>query len=198
MSAREAPATPSMPSAPAVRPLRLLSEVLLVGVLVCVASLPVVTILAAGGAGSVLLRELVEDDQTPTVRRFLSLMWTALHDPLASLAPVALLGVGTLDIVAVLGGLPGAAVLGPVLALGLVLLVICGLRSAARWKPGHAWRSVFADAGDALLRDWPGTLMLAAALLVIVVIARSVPAFAVVLPGFVVMAAVAVERRLPV
>ena len=165
--------------------------------LVCVASLPVVTILAAGGAGSVLLRELVEDDQTPTVRRFLSLMRTALHDPPAWLAPAALIGVGTLDIVAVLGGLPGATVLGPVLGIGLALLVICGLRSAARWQPGHAWRSVFAEAGDALLRDWSGTLMLAAALLVVGVIARSVPAFTVVLPGFVVMAAVAVERRLP-
>ncbi len=183
---------------PAVGSLQLLSEVLLIGVLVCVACLPVVTILAAGGAGSVLLHELIEADRTPSVRRFLSLMATALRDPLALLAPVALLAVGTLDILAVLGGLPGATVLGPVLGLGLTLLVICGLRGAARWRPGHAWRSVLVDAGPAVLGDWAGTLMLAAALLVVAFVVAPAPAFGVVLPGFVVMAAVAVERRLSV
>jgi len=63
------------------RHLALPAEVLLIGVLVCAASLPVVTSLAAAGAGSVLLRELVEDDRTPTVRRFLRLLRDAIRQP---------------------------------------------------------------------------------------------------------------------
>jgi hypothetical protein len=145
----------------------------------------------------VLLRELVEQDRTPTLRKFLSLTGTALRDPLAVSAPSALLAVGTLDILAVLGGLPGATVLGPAIGIGLVLLVVCGLRGAARWQPGSAWRAVLADAAPAVLSDWPGTMMLAAALVVLMFVITPIPAFAVVLPGFVVMAAVAVERRLP-
>jgi len=84
--------------------LQLFSEVLLVGVFVCVACLPIVTVLAAGGAGATCIRELVESDRTPRLRRFVSLMGTALRDPVGWLAPLALLVVGTLDTVAVLGG----------------------------------------------------------------------------------------------
>jgi hypothetical protein len=177
--------------------LQLFAEVLLIGVLVCVACLPVVTVLAAGGAGATCVRELVEDDRTPRVRRFVSLMGTALRDPVALLAPLALLVVGTLDTVAVLGGVPGATVLGPVIGLAVVLGVICGVRSAARWRPGTAWRDVFADAGAAVIRDWPGSVMLAGALVVVVIVGVQVLAFAVILPGLVIMAAVAVEHRLP-
>ncbi|HEY7046590.1 MAG TPA: hypothetical protein VH373_05175 [Jatrophihabitantaceae bacterium] len=182
--------------APVVRGWQLLAEVLFVGVLVCVACLPVVTVLAAGGAGSVLLRELVEDDRTPRVRRFVALMRIALREPLAVVAPVAVLGVGALDLLAILGGLPGAALLGPAIAIGLALLVICGLRAAARWRPDEPWRSVFAEAVTTMRRDWAGTVLLAGALLVVGIVTAAMPAFAVAALGFLVMAAVAVERRL--
>ena len=177
--------------------LQLFSEVLLVGVLVCVACLPLVTMLAAGGAGATCIRELVESDRTPRVRRFASVMGRALRDPVGWLAPLALMVVGTLDTVAVLGGVPGAILLGPVIGLAVVLGVICGVRSAARWRPGMAWRDVVADAGPAVLRDWPGSVLLAGALVVVVIVGLQVPAFVVVLPGLLVMAAVAIERRLP-
>ena len=182
--------------APVVRGWQLLAEVLFVGVLVCVACLSVVTVLAAGGAGSVLLRELVEDDRTPRVRRFVALMRMALRDPIAVLAPAAVLSVGALDLLAVLGGLPGAAVVGPVIAVGLAGLVICGLRAAARWQPDESWRSVFAEAAAAVRSDRPGTVLLGMAVVVVGLVTATLPAFAVVALGFLVMAAVAVERRL--
>lgn len=177
--------------------LQLFAEVLLVGVLVCAACLPLVTVLAAGGAGATCIRELVEADQTPRVRRFVSLMVTSLRDPVALLAPMALLAVGTLDTVAVLAGVPGATLLGPVVGLAVVLGVVCGVRSAARWRPGMAWRDVLAGTGPAVLRDWPGSLLLAGALVVVLIVGVQVPAFVVILPGLLVMAAVAIEHRLP-
>ncbi|NUS63136.1 MAG: hypothetical protein HOQ46_05740, partial [Saccharothrix sp.] len=47
-------------TSPWARPLALLAEVLLIGVLVTVAALPVLTALPAAAAGGVLLRELVD------------------------------------------------------------------------------------------------------------------------------------------
>jgi hypothetical protein len=181
--------------APVVRGWQLLAEVLFVGVLVCLACVPVVTVLAAGGAGSVSLRDLVDGDRTPTIRRFLSLIRAELREPVTVLAPVAVLAVGALDVVAVAGGLPGAVLLGPLIALCLTLLVVCGLRGAARWRPGVPVGSALADAAPDVLHDWPGTLLIAGALLAVGLITAQLPAFAVVAPGFLVMAAVAVQRR---
>jgi hypothetical protein len=183
------------PGAGALRHLALPAEVLLIGVLVCVASLPVVTALAAAGAGSVLLRELVEDERTPTVRRFLVLVASALRQPLVPLAPVAVLAVAGLDALALAGGLPGAGTMGPLVATALALVVLVAVRGAARWRPGLAWRRVLTEAAGALPRDWRGSLLLTGALVVVAVVAVQVPAFTVVLPGLLTMAAVAVERR---
>ncbi|MGW0084798.1 hypothetical protein [Streptomyces sp. NPDC003393] len=179
----------------AVRHLTLWAEVMLIGVLVCAAALPVVTALAAAGAGSVLLRELVEDERTPTVRRFLALLAASLRQPLASLAPVAALAVVGLDVLALSAGLPGAGALGPALPVTLTLVLLTAVRAAARWRPGLAWRSALGEAAAVVVRDWAGSLMLTGALVVLAVVALQVPGFVVVLPGLLVMAAVAVERR---
>lgn len=174
------------------RPLALLAEVLLVGVLVCLASLPVCTALAAACAGSVSLRDLAEDGRTPSVRRFLALFGQALRDPVALLVPVVLLAVGALDVLALLGGLPGAAVLGPLVGLALAAVAVVLLRSAARWRPGDRWAALLADPP---LKGLAATASLVAALAVVVLVVAQAPAFAVVAPGLLVFAAVAVERR---
>lgn len=171
------------------------AEVLFIGVLVCVAALPVVTSLAAAGAGSALLRELVEDERTPTVRRFLRLTRPALRQPAAVLAPLAACAVAALDTLALTAGLPGGGVLGPVVGLALAALLVTGVRAAARWQPGGEWRTTLAEAGPAAARDWRGSVLLAGGLIVLGVVAVRVPAFVVILPGLLVMAAVAVERR---
>ncbi|WP_309116221.1 hypothetical protein [Saccharothrix sp.] len=173
------------------RTLSLAAEVLLVGVLVCLAALPVVTSLAAAGAGSVLLRELVREGRTPTVRRFLSLVGKALRDPVAVVVPVVVLAVGVLDVLAVVGGLPGGRVIGPVIGLALAAVVIVLLRAAARWRPGDRWAARLAEP----VLDPVGNLALLAALVVAVLVCAQAPAFVVVLPGLLVFAAVAVEGR---
>jgi hypothetical protein len=183
-------------SAPApARALQLAAEVMMIGVLVCLASLPVVTVLAALGAGSVLLSELVEADRTPSVRRFLALLGLSLRQPVVTVAPAALLAVAALDALALLGGAPGAALLGPVVAVALLLVLLVGLRAAGRWHPERPWQAVLAGAVPVVLRDWPGSVLLAGALVVIAVVARQVPAFTIILPGLLVMSVVAVERR---
>jgi hypothetical protein len=177
------------------RHLALPAEVLLIGVLVCAASLPVVTSLAATGAGAVLLRELVEAERTPTVRRFLTLLATSLRQPPALLAPLLAAAVAVLDALALSAGLPGGAVLGPVVAAALALLLLTGTRASALWRPNRAWRQVLAEAAATMPRDWQGSLMLAGALLVTALVALQVPAFALITPGLLVMAALAVEQR---
>ncbi|MFD1151132.1 hypothetical protein ACFQ3T_28725, partial [Saccharothrix hoggarensis] len=113
------------------RPLALLAEVLLIGVLVSVAALPVLTAVPAFAAGAVLLRELVDDGRTPTVRRFAALLGQVVRDPVAVGAPLAVLAVAGLDLLALLGELPGATVLGPVIGTALVAGALVLLRTAA-------------------------------------------------------------------
>jgi hypothetical protein len=171
------------------------AEVLFIGVLVCLASLPVVTSLAAAGAGSTLLRELVAEERTPTVRRFARLTGESLRQPAALAAPLAALAVGVLDALALMAGLPGGRVLGPAVGAGLAGLLVTGLRAAACRRPGGSWRTALAEAAPRAAADWPGSLLLVGALVVVGVVAVRVPAFTVVLPGLLVMAAVAVEHR---
>jgi hypothetical protein len=171
------------------RSLGLFAEVALIGVLVCVASAPLVTSLGAVAAGSVLLGELLEDGRTPTVGRFLWLLGRALRDPVALLVPVALLAVGALDVVALLGGVPG----GPLIGLALLVASVVVLRGAARWTPGASWAGLL---GDPLpLRDWRGSVLVAVAVVVLVVVVVQAPAFIVLAPGLLVLAMTAVARR---
>ncbi|GAA1284546.1 hypothetical protein [Saccharothrix xinjiangensis] len=173
------------------RPLALLAEVLLIGVLVCLAALPLVTAVPALAAGAVLLRELVEGGRTPTARRFAVLLGRAVRDPVAVLAPLAVLVVGALDLLALAGGLPGAAALGPVIGLALAAAALVLLRTAARWSPGDRWAALLARPP----LDPAGYAYLAGALAVVALVVAQAPAFAVVAPGLLVLAAVAVERR---
>ncbi|MCE7000187.1 hypothetical protein LZG04_36040 [Saccharothrix sp. S26] len=173
------------------RPLALVAEVLLIGVLVTVAALPVLTALPAAAAGAVLLRELVDGGRTPTARRFVALVGQAVRDPLAAVLPAVVLAVGALDVLALMGGLPGASVLGPVIGAGLAAVVLVLLRTAARWSPGDRWAVLLGEPS----RDWAGYAYLVVALAVAGLVVAQAPAFAVVVPGLLVFAAVAVERR---
>lgn len=178
-----------------VRGIALFGEVLFVGVLVGVAALPVVSALAAAAAGAVLVEELVTEQRTPTVRRFAALLAGALREPVVWLAPVALLAVAGLDMLALAAGLPGRQLLGPVLLAVLVFGVLTGLRGAARWRPGHGFVATLGEAAAVVPRDWPGSALLLGALVALGAVVTEAPAFLPVAPGLLVMAAVAVERR---
>lgn len=183
------------PDVPTTRGIALFGEVLLVGVLVGVAALPVVTTLAAAGAGAVLVDELVHDARTPTVRRFLALLAISLREPVVWAAPVLLLAVGGLDALALAAGLPGGRLLGPVLLALLVFGLLCGIRGAARWRPEQRWRAALGAAPQVVLRDWTGSTLLLGALVVLGVVAMESPAFWLVVPGLLTLAAVAVDQR---
>jgi hypothetical protein len=180
---------------PTTRGIALFGEVLLVGVLVGVASLPAVTALAAAGAGAVLVDELVHEQRTPTVRRFLALLAVSLREPVVWAAPVLLLAVGGLDALALAAGLPGGRLLGPVLLALLVFALLCGIRGAAAWQPDRTWQATLGAAPRVVLRDWTGSALLLGGLVVLGAVVAGVPAFWLVAPGLSTLAAVAVEHR---
>jgi len=167
----------------------------LVGVLVFVASLPIVTLVAAGAAGAQLLHEQAELEREPRVRRFVTLLGAALRDPVAVLAVAAVVVVAVLDLLAVLGGVPGARVVGPALAAVGLSAVVCGLRAAACWRLGVRWADAFAEARRSAVADLAGSAMLLGALAVVVLVISQATAFVILAPGMLVLAALAVELR---
>ncbi|GHF39645.1 hypothetical protein FHX82_006702 [Amycolatopsis bartoniae] len=179
-----------------VRPLVLLSEVLLIGVLVTVTSLPLLTAPAAGAAGAVLLTDLVRADRTPSVARYLRLFGAAVRNPLAALAPLGLLVVGGLDVLAVLARVPGGRPFGWLLGAVLATVIVAGLRTVVSWAPDRSWREAAARGGELTVRDPLGSAMLAVAVVVLAVVVTQAPAFVVIAPGLLLLAAVAVPRRL--
>ena len=193
----------------------LFSETLLAGVLVLVLSLPLVTIPAAYAAGIAHLeRHLSGRDDSlralwGTFRSALPGSWK-LGITTAAAAVVIVLNL----LLAMAGQLPGQAVVLPatlvLAAAGAILL----LRTAAAWSDfagspagasntgasntaasNTAWPAAL-DAGKALsLRDWTGSLLLAAALFAAVVFVWMLAALFVVVPGTLILASAAVKMR---
>lgn len=171
------------------------AETLLVGVLVCIASAPVATALAAAGAGAAVLEEFADSGTPVRVRRFAVLFRAALADPVAWAVPPALVVIGGLDALAVAGGLPGRVIVGPALLLtGAAALVVCTV-GATRWEPGTRWSSVLRDGADASVADPFGSVLILTAFAVVALVVSAEPAFVVITPGLVLLAAVAVGRR---
>ena len=172
------------------------AETLLVGVLVSVASVPVVTALAAAGAGATVLAEFTESGTPVRVRRFVTLLRRALGDPWAWAVP-PLLAVG-----------PGAGRArrspadfrvasswdrpwcSPAADAGCLRC-----RRGYQWRPGDRWSRVLADSARTRRTDPAGTVLMLGALAVVTLVVSSEPAFAVIAPGLVLLAAVAVHRR---
>jgi hypothetical protein len=179
----------------------LFSETLLAGLLVLVLSLPLVTIPAAYAAGIAHLeRHLTGRDDSlrslwGTFRSALPGSWR-LGITTAAAAVVIVLNL----LLATVGQLPGSAVVLPatliLAAAGAVLL----LRTAAAWsdvagEEPAAWSSAFGTAKALSLRDWTGSLLLAAALFAAVVFVWMLAALFVVVPGMLILAAAAVKMR---
>ncbi|WP_104173341.1 Poxvirus protein I5 [Arthrobacter sp. Y81] len=193
----------------------LFSETLLAGLLVLVLSLPLVTIPAAYAAGITHLeRHLSGRDDSiralwGTFRSALPGSWK-LGITTAAAAVVIVLNL----LLTMVGQLPGQAVVLPatliLAAAGAILL----LRTAAAWsdfagpavgadqstkatgtKATGAWPAALA-AGKALsLRDWTGSLLLAAALFAAVVFVWMLAALFVVVPGTLILASASVKMR---
>lgn len=175
--------------------LTIAAETLLVGGLVCVASLPVVTALGAAGAGAAALREFAESGTPVRVRRFTVLLRASLADPVVWAVPPMLTAVGVLDVLAVAGGLPGRVVVGPALVLAASAAVVVCVAGAARWRPGSRWTGLLLEGLDASVADPVGSILILGALAVAALVTSAEPAFAVITPGLALLAAVAVHRR---
>jgi hypothetical protein len=182
----------------------LFSETLLAGVLVLVLSIPLVTIPAAYAAGIAHLERHLSgrDDSVRglwgTFKAALPGSWK-LGITTAAAAVVIVLNL----LLAWVGQLPGREVVLPatvILAAGAATLL---LRTAAAWSDAassstdakSAWRSALENAQTLSVRDWTGSLLLAAALFGAVVFVWMLAALFVVVPGTLILAAAAVKLR---
>jgi hypothetical protein len=192
----------------------LFSETLLAGVLVLVLSIPLVTIPAAYAAGIAHLeRHLSGRDDSlralwGTFRSALRGSWK-LGITTAAAAVVIVLNL----LLIMVGQLPGQAVVLPATLVVAVAAAILLLRTAAAWsdfaghpadetaRPGQAakrssaWPAAIEAAKTLSLRDWTGSLLLAAALLAAVVFVWMLAALFVVVPGTLILASAAVKMR---
>ena len=187
----------------------LFSETLLAGVLVLVLSLPLVTIPAAYAAGIAHLERHLSgrDDSVRglwgTFRAALPGSWR-LGITTAAAAVVIVLNL----LLAWVGQLPGREVVLP----ATLILAACGaillLRTAAAWSdfawsdsagpgtdPKTAWHSALETGKAMSVRDWSGSILLAAALFGAVVFVWMLAALFVVVPGTLILAAAAVKMR---
>ncbi|SLK07395.1 Poxvirus protein I5 [Arthrobacter sp. P2b] len=200
---RTSPA-PNHPEPVPVNRFALFSETLLAGVLVLVLSIPLVTIPAAYAAGIAHLeRHLTGRDDSVrglwgTFKAALPGSWK-LGITTAAAAVVIVLNL----LLAWVGQLPGREVVLPatliLAAAGAVLL----LRTTAAWSDftgphtdgRSTWRSALETGQTLSLKDWTGSLLLAAALFGAVVFVWMLAALFVVVPGTLILAAAAVKLR---
>ncbi len=187
----------------------LFSETLLAGVLVLVLSLPLVTIPAAYAAGTAHLERHL-NGRDDSVRGLWCLFKAALPGSwkLGSTTAAAAVVIVLNLLLAWVGQLPGRGLVLPatlILAAGAAIVL---LRTASAWSDyagsdfaaagttgKDTWRRAL-ETGQALsLRDWTGSLLLAAALFCAVVFVWMLAALFVVVPGTLILAAAAVKLR---
>ncbi len=171
--------------------LTLLSESLLLGVLIFLASLPLVTAFTAMTAGCALLRdrEDVSVGLRPYARRFVAVARTG---PLGFAVPIGVGAVLLADWVAVTAGLPGHAIFAVLLPLPAAVIGALALRSAAAWRPGATWPRIYRSVAGA---DIHGTVLLVMAVAVALVICSTFPVVTPLAAGQLALAAVAVDAR---
>lgn len=187
----------------------LFSETLLAGLLVLVLSVPLVTTPAAYAAGIAHLeRHLSGRDDS--VRS----LWTTFRAALPGSWKLGITTAGAAVVIvlnlllATVGQLPGSAVVIPATLFLALAGAILLLRTAAAWHDGSesdapsegsaapgAWHAALATAKVLTLRDWTGSLLLAAALFASVVFVWMLAALFVVVPGTLILAAAAVKMR---
>lgn len=171
------------------------AECLLTGVWIALAALPLVTLPAAFAAGSRhLSRHLAHE--TSGWREFTADLRAAVRRGwLVGLAGWAALALLLADIAFVRAGLPGGAFVGAVGVVAFFVLVVAGLRAAARWSPGSSWRALLTGAVRRTLRDPAGSLVIVCGFAVVAASAWFALPLAAPALGMVAAAALAVERR---
>lgn len=174
----------------------LFADVLYTGVLVFALSLPIVTGFAALSAGVQALREAREAGKHVTV----GTVWRPFVDRVARhwmvhlVLPTVMTALLAMNLVLLpYLGLDATATL----VVPIVLASAAGavaLRIAGAWRPGVAARASLQTAWTRMSDDAAGSLLLAGAVAAAGAIAVSMPLLALVLPGPLALAAVAMDR----
>jgi hypothetical protein len=171
------------------------AECLLTGVWIAVASLGVVTYPAAFAAGARHLRRRTAH-QAGGIREFAADFRAALRGGwLVGLAGWAALAAVWVDVQAARAGLPGGPLVGAVGLLALLAAAVAGMRAAATWTPGAAWRALLAAAVRRTVLDPAGSFLIVGGVVVVVCSGWLIAPLAVPVLGAVAAAAVAVEER---
>lgn len=191
----------------------LFAETILAGVIVLLLSVPLVTAPAAYAAGVAHLERHLSgrDDSLRSLwgnfRRALPGSWK-MGITTAVAAVVIVLNL----LLALVGQLPGRAVILPATLILAAAGSVLFLRIAANWSGGvnwsgdadqqpadvpgpERWALAYSQAKADALRDWTGSLLLLAAVFMTVVFVWMLQALFVIVPGTLVLAAAAVKIR---
>lgn len=174
----------------------LFGEVLLVGAIVLVLSLPVVTAVPVLAVGVRHLRRFLVGE-TDSLRSLLRDLPPAMRDlwPLGPLTPVALVLLAYNVWFARTGLQPGGQAVGVVNVVLAAGVVVVALRVAGAWIPGqHWWRSVRVAARCARL-DLTGSVLLVAAVVMCGVLVWMLTPLMLIVGGLLALAVLAVEQR---
>jgi uncharacterized membrane protein YesL len=174
----------------------LFGEVLWVGVLVTVSGILLITLPAALAAGSGHLRRYLAADEA-SVRIFFGDMKRALLGSVAIgavvIAAVLLL---TLDLALALSGLlPGSQLVFIAGLIGLVLVGLVLVRSAALWRAETGWPTALREALPSLGSDLLGAIYLAVALGLAVLLTWQLAPLVIAGVGCLVFASVVILER---
>lgn len=174
----------------------LLGEVLIVGVFVTVASLPIVTLPAALAAGVRHLGRYLRAEDARVV-----LFWRDLRAALVGgigigAAVTVIAAVLVLDLLlASTVALPGAEAIAIVGWVGLALLATALCTAAGRWSPGTGWLTAVRGVPRAWRADVPGALYLVATVVFVGVVTWQLAPLIIPALGCVALAIFAVPQR---
>jgi len=174
----------------------LLGEVLLVGVLIALVSLPVVTLPPALAAGVRHLRRFLSAEDSALVWFWRDVRGALLGGIALGVASVVVAAVLALDIdLASTGVLPGGPVVGVVGWVGLAALVIALFTAAGRWTPQLGWLEALRAVTGAVRDDPAGAAYFAATAVFAGVVTWQLLPLVIPALGCVALAIVAVPER---
>ncbi|WP_324651525.1 hypothetical protein [Georgenia sp. H159] len=173
------------------------SEVLLTGMVLCLLSVPLVTLVPALAAGAAHLRRHLEG-RPDTLADLWADVRGALRSGgwLVSLAIVGLLVVLDLNsAIAASGVLPGGTLVQVVSAVVAGSAVVVVLRATGSWSRQRSWRETLRSAALASATDPAGSALLLTAVALCGVMVWMLTPLVFIVPGLLCLAVVAVEYR---
>jgi len=174
----------------------LLGEVLLIGILMAIVSLPVITIPAALAAGVRHLRRYLRAEDSGLEWFWRDVRASLLGGVGIGAASVVLAAVLALDIdLAGSGVLPGGPIVGVVGWLGLAALVLALFTAAGRWSPRVGWLGAFRGVPRAVREDPAGAAYLVATGVFAAVVTWQLVPLVIPALGCIALAVVAVPER---